>query len=43
MQMIKSIVRPDKVDAVKDAVTKVNVSGMTVSDVRPTRENGISH
>ena len=34
MQLIKSIVRPDKVDAVKDAVGKINVSGMTVTEVR---------
>jgi nitrogen regulatory protein P-II 1 len=34
MHMIKAIVRPDKVDDVKDALTKVHVSGMTVSEVR---------
>jgi nitrogen regulatory protein P-II 1 len=34
MQMIKAIVRPDKVDGVKDALSKVNVSGMTVTEVR---------
>jgi nitrogen regulatory protein PII len=34
MQMIKAIVRPDKVDEVKDALSKVNVSGMTVTEVR---------
>src|ERR1700732_5420682 len=34
MKLIKSIVRPDKVDAVKDAVGKINVSGMTVTEVR---------
>ena len=34
MQLIKAIVRPDKVDAVKDALTKLQVSGMTVSEVR---------
>jgi len=34
MQMIKCIVRPDRVDAVKDAVGKVSVSGMTVTEVR---------
>src|SRR5215831_13164926 len=34
MQMIKSIVRPDKVDEVKQALTAINVSGMTVSEVR---------
>lgn len=34
MQSIKSIVRPDKVDDVKDALAKLNVSGMTVTEVR---------
>jgi nitrogen regulatory protein PII len=34
MQLIKAIVRPDKVDDVKDALTKIHVSGMTVSEVR---------
>jgi nitrogen regulatory protein PII len=34
MHMIKAIVRPDKVDDVKDALTKIHVSGMTVSEVR---------
>jgi nitrogen regulatory protein PII len=34
MQLIKSIVRPDKVDEVKDALTKIHVSGMTVTEVR---------
>jgi nitrogen regulatory protein PII len=34
MQLIKAIVRPDKVDDVKDALTKVGVSGMTVTEVR---------
>ena len=34
MKLIKSIVRPDKVEAVKDAVGKINVSGMTVTEVR---------
>ena len=33
MKLIKSIIRPDKVDAVKDAVGKL-VSGMTVTEVR---------
>jgi nitrogen regulatory protein P-II 1 len=32
--MIKAIVRPDRVDDVKDALTKIHVSGMTVSEVR---------
>jgi nitrogen regulatory protein P-II 1 len=34
MQSIKSIVRPDKVDDVKEALSKLNVSGMTVTEVR---------
>ena len=34
MKLIKSIVRPDKVDVVKDALGKINVTGMTVSEVR---------
>ena len=34
MQSIKSIVRPDKVDDVKDALSKLSVSGMTVTEVR---------
>jgi nitrogen regulatory protein P-II 1 len=34
MKLIKSIVRPNKVDALKDALGKLNVGGMTVTDVR---------
>jgi nitrogen regulatory protein P-II 1 len=34
MQLIKAIVRPDKVDDVKEALSKVHVSGMTVTEVR---------
>jgi nitrogen regulatory protein PII len=34
MKLIKSIVRPNKVDTVKDALAKLNVSGMTVTEVR---------
>ena len=34
MKLIKSIVRPNKVDEVKDALAKLNVSGMTVTEVR---------
>jgi nitrogen regulatory protein P-II 1 len=34
MQLIKTIVRPDKVDNVKEALAKINVSGMTVTEVR---------
>ena len=34
MKLIKSIVRPDKIDGVKEALGKVSVSGMTVTEVR---------
>src|ERR1700726_1392524 len=34
MKLIKAIVRPNKVDEVKDALGKLNVSGMTVTEVR---------
>ena len=34
MQLIKTIVRPNKVDAVKEALGNMSVSGMTVSEVR---------
>lgn len=34
MQSIKAIVRPNKVDDVKEALTKIPVSGMTVTEVR---------
>jgi nitrogen regulatory protein P-II 1 len=34
MQLIKAIVRPDKVDSVKEALGKVHASGLTVMEVR---------
>jgi nitrogen regulatory protein PII len=34
MKLIKSIVRPNKVDDVREALERLNVAGMTVSDVR---------
>src|SRR6202158_269460 len=34
MQLIKSIVRPGKLDDVKEALEKLNVSGITVTEVR---------
>ena len=34
MQLIKAIVRPNKVDDVREALEKLNISGMTVSEVR---------
>jgi nitrogen regulatory protein PII len=34
MKLVKTIVRPNKVDDVKEAVAKLDVSGMTVTEVR---------
>jgi nitrogen regulatory protein PII len=34
MKLIKAIVRPNKVDDVKNALEKLHVSGMTVTEVR---------
>ena len=34
MKLIKSIVRPNKVDDVRDALEKLNIPGMTVTEVR---------
>src|SRR3972149_11472205 len=34
MKLIKSIVRPNKVDDVKGALEKLQISGMTVTEVR---------
>ena len=34
MQLIKAIVRPNKVDEVKEALEKTGASGMTVTEVR---------
>ena len=34
MTLLKAIVRPDKVDAVNDALTRLGVAGMTVTEVR---------
>jgi nitrogen regulatory protein P-II 2 len=34
MTLLKAIVRPDKVENVKDALAELGVSGMTVTDVR---------
>ena len=36
MKLVKSIVRPNKVDDVRDALEKLNVGGMTVTEVRGT-------
>ncbi|MFQ5739476.1 MAG: P-II family nitrogen regulator [Acidobacteriota bacterium] len=34
MKLIMAIVRPSKLDDIKDALAEVNISGMTVSEVR---------
>jgi nitrogen regulatory protein P-II 1 len=34
MKLVKSIVRPDKVDEVREALEKLKIGGMTVTDVR---------
>ncbi|MXY25017.1 MAG: P-II family nitrogen regulator [Acidobacteria bacterium] len=34
MKLIKAIVRPNKVDEIKDALNEANLSGITVSEVR---------
>ena len=34
MQLIKAIVRPNKVDEVKEALEKAGITGMTVTEVR---------
>ncbi|MDJ0873359.1 MAG: P-II family nitrogen regulator [Gammaproteobacteria bacterium] len=34
MKMIKAVVQPGKADALRDALSKVGISGMTMSEVR---------
>jgi nitrogen regulatory protein PII len=34
MKLLKSIIRPTKVDDVKDALAKLNIAGMTGTEVR---------
>ena len=34
MKLIKAIVRPEKIDQIKDALTELHLTGMTVTDVR---------
>ena len=34
MKLIKAIIRPDKVDTVKDALSQIGVSGMTITEAR---------
>ena len=34
MKLIKAIIRPNKVDEVKDALSKLGIGGLTVTEVR---------
>ena len=34
MKLIKAIIRPNKVDDVKEALSKIQIAGMTVTEVR---------
>src|SRR3954464_3387023 len=34
MKLIKAIIRPNKLEEVKDALTKLSIAGMTVTEVR---------
>jgi len=34
MKLLKVIIRPNKLDDVKDALAKLNIAGMTVTEVR---------
>lgn len=34
MKLLKAIIRPNRVEDVKDALSKLNISGMTVTEVR---------
>ena len=34
MKLIKAIIRPNKVDEVKEALAKIQIAGMTVTEVR---------
>ena len=34
MKLIKSVIRPNKVDDVRAALERLNLAGMTVTDVR---------
>ena len=34
MKMIKAVIRPDRVDVVKEALSHIGVSGMTISEAR---------
>ena len=43
MKLLKAIIRPNKVDDVKDALAKLNLSGMTVTEVPGTRQTEGTH
>jgi len=34
MKLVKTIIRPNKLEEVKDALTRLSISGMTVTEVR---------
>ena len=34
MKLVKAIIRPNKLEEVKDALTRLSISGMTVTEVR---------
>lgn len=34
MKLLKAIIRPNKLEEVKDALAKLNISGMTITEVR---------
>src|ERR1044071_8410426 len=34
MKLIKAVIRPNKLEEVKDALTKLSIAGMTVTEVR---------
>ncbi|MGC2400436.1 MAG: P-II family nitrogen regulator, partial [Acidobacteriaceae bacterium] len=34
MQKVEAIIQPSKLDAVKDALIEIGISGMTITDVR---------
>jgi nitrogen regulatory protein P-II 1 len=34
MQKIEAVIQPSKLDAVKDALVEIGISGMTISEVR---------
>ena len=40
MKLIKTIIRPNKVDDVKDALAALGIAGMTVTEVRGHGKRG---